>query len=66
MPATNADTSMTEETESLLTTVPLDIDNGGGGIARLKSARPSSPSADPASLMKCRVSVFRDGALTDT
>lgn len=46
MPATNADTSMTEETESLLTTVPLDIENGGGGTAGAKPAPlPPTPPA---------------------
>ena len=51
MPTNSADTSMTEETESLLTTVPLDIENGGGGngIGGAKSAPPPPTPPPPQS-----------------
>lgn len=43
MPITSADTSMTEETESLLSTVPLDIENGGGGGSGIGIGSKSAP-----------------------
>ena len=48
MPTTSADASMTEETESLLSTVPLDIENGGGGGSGIGSkAAPLPPTPPP-------------------
>ena len=54
MPTTIADTSMTEETESLLTTVPLDIENGAGG----KSA-PAPPPPTPPPPQSARADALR-------
>lgn len=52
MPATNADTSMTEETESLLTTVPLDIENGGGAKSAPLPPTPPAPQSARADALR--------------
>jgi len=45
MSTARADTSFSEETESLLTTVPLDIENGGGGGGGKSAPPPPTPPA---------------------
>lgn len=59
MPTTSADTSMTEETESLLTTVPLDIENGGGGGSGIGAAKSAPPPPTPPPPQSARADALR-------
>jgi hypothetical protein len=50
---------MTEETESLLTTVPLDIENGGGGAGGIGAAKSAPPPPTPPPPQSARADALR-------